>query len=130
MKKLNEATANTPRSTKTPITMRTILRALLPPVLGGGAGTGRAAAAGASAMTAPHLLQNFVPSARLAPQELQNAIGHLLDGLDGRVYRRKAGFKVAKWQGGKVQGFKVSRLKPATRSSYGCRSRTSLALAA
>jgi hypothetical protein len=28
-------------------------------------------------MAAPHLLQNLVPSTRVAPQELQNAISHL-----------------------------------------------------
>jgi hypothetical protein len=59
-----------------------ILRALLPPVRAGGA-RGAVEAAGdagvlALAVTAdPHLLQNFGPGFRAAPQELQNAINHL-----------------------------------------------------
>jgi hypothetical protein len=31
-------------------------------------------------VAAPHLLQNFVPSLSAAPQELQNAIDHLVGG--------------------------------------------------
>jgi hypothetical protein len=34
---------------------------------------------GLPAMEDPHLLQNFVPSLIVAPQELQNAIEHLGD---------------------------------------------------
>src|ERR1700687_4749644 len=73
-------TVATPRiqmPTSTATTMRTTLRALLPPV-GAGAGTGAvevtpgADSPGATAV--PHLLQNFVPGFRVAPQELQNAI--------------------------------------------------------
>jgi hypothetical protein len=65
-----------------PITIRTVLREPLPlplPVLGGGAGIPAAlgAGAGAPATGLPHLLQKLVPSARVAPQELQKAITHL-----------------------------------------------------
>src|SRR5579871_2984442 len=72
-----------PMKTITATMMRMILRALLlPPLLGTAGGTGRGAETGVPGATAtpaaaPHLLQNFVPSARLAPQELQNAIDHL-----------------------------------------------------
>ena len=50
-----------------------------------------AAATTGAVTTAPHLLQNFVPSARVAPQELQNAIGHLFedDLLDGASIPQK-----------------------------------------
>jgi hypothetical protein len=50
---------------------------------GGARGSdGGATAAGAGVVVAadwaaPHLLQNFVPASRDAPQELQNAISHL-----------------------------------------------------
>src|SRR5579871_3748252 len=68
-------------NTRTATTMRMILSALLPPFAGGaetgGAVTGVADAGGA-ATAAPHLLQNFVSGVRLAPQELQNAINHLV----------------------------------------------------
>jgi hypothetical protein len=39
-----------------------------------------------ASIAAPHLLQNRIPGARLAPQELQNAIHHLTPGnqLNGR----------------------------------------------
>jgi hypothetical protein len=74
--------------TITATTIRMIFRALLPPV-GVGAGAdgvggeltleaGAPAATGAAATAAPHLLQNFVPGFRVAPQELQNAIRHLV----------------------------------------------------
>src|SRR5438477_8153112 len=72
-----------PMTTMTATTIRIILRALLPPVGAGGAGIGgRAAdvAPGAVATAAPHLLQNWVPGLSVAPQELQNAISHLLGG--------------------------------------------------
>jgi hypothetical protein len=62
----------------TPTMIRMILSALLPPLDGGGAGViGWAEAAGAPVTAAPHLLQNFVPSLSVAPQELQNAMVHL-----------------------------------------------------
>src|SRR5579864_3737934 len=75
--------------TTTPTTMRIILSALLPPRVGGGAGRGvcdgSAVAgdmpAGFPVTAAPHLLQNWVPAFRVAPQELQNAIGHLASGF-------------------------------------------------
>jgi hypothetical protein len=51
------------------------LRALLPPVgAGGGAIEVGLGAVGTAEAAAPHLLQNFVPGFRVAPQELQNAI--------------------------------------------------------
>src|SRR5271157_735963 len=86
-----------PMLTMTAKTIRMTLSALLPP-LGGGAGVDDAgtgeAADGVAAMAAPHLLQNCVPSVRVAPQELQNAIGHLevmsMSTLNARVYRRWA----------------------------------------
>ncbi len=31
-----------------------------------------------ASIAAPHLLQNLIPGAMLAPQELQNAISHLI----------------------------------------------------
>src|SRR5271165_6719723 len=76
-----------PRPMMMAITMRMILRALLPPPVeaGGAGGRGDNAAPGATGpagTAAPHLLQNFVPAVRAAPQELQNAIGHLVDGDD------------------------------------------------
>src|SRR5208337_2100139 len=72
-----------PIPTITAMTIRITLRALLPPV-GGAAGAGGGcteAAGGAAAAPAPHLLQNFDPGSRVAPQELQNAIGHLVVGI-------------------------------------------------
>src|ERR1039458_676895 len=76
-----------PRQTTTATTIRMILRALLPPVAGG-AGRGLVmTGAGGAAVAAPHLLQNFVPSVRAAPQELQNAINHL---VGGEVSARRA----------------------------------------
>jgi hypothetical protein len=68
-----------PMPTMMATTMRITLRALLPPI-GAGAGVGTVdgtPGADAPATGAPHLLQNFVPGFRVAPQELQNAIGHL-----------------------------------------------------
>jgi hypothetical protein len=69
-------------STIMPMMMRMILRAPLLPLLGGGAVTGRAAGVDAAPATAaladPHLAQKFVPGVRVAPQELQNAIKHLV----------------------------------------------------
>jgi hypothetical protein len=74
--------------TITATTIRMIFRALLPPVgVGAGAdGVGdeltleavAPVGTGAAATAAPHLLQNFVPGFRVAPQELQNAIRHLV----------------------------------------------------
>src|ERR1035437_2236611 len=73
----------TPTPTMTATTMRMILRALLPPLEGGAGGRVVGVTPGAdgpAATTAPHLLQNFVPAFRVAPQELQNAISHLVGG--------------------------------------------------
>src|ERR1700686_1880099 len=85
----------TPTSTAT--TIRTTLRALLPPV-GAVAGTGAVevtpGADSPGATAAPHLLQNFVPGFRVAPQELQNAIvtsGRWCEKSSARVYRRSRG---------------------------------------
>src|ERR1035437_4148191 len=84
------ATPRIPMPTITATTIRMILRALLPPV-GAGAGGGAVdvtpAAGGPDATAAPHLLQNFVPSFRVAPQELQNAINHLM--IAGGKNRRR-----------------------------------------
>src|SRR5579872_1303170 len=79
---VSTAMQRTPKRMIEPITMRTVLRPLLPPVLGGGAGI-PAVVPGtvASATGLPHLLQKRVPSARVAPQELQNAIRHLERGI-------------------------------------------------
>ena len=67
--------------TITATTMRITLRALPPPV-GAGAGGGAVDVTpgedAPTATAAPHLLQNFVPGFRVAPQELQNAINHLV----------------------------------------------------
>src|ERR1700733_3133253 len=95
------ATPRIPRPMITAATMRMILRALLPPVgvCAGAAGVTPGAAAlaatGADASEAtgdPHLLQNFVPAFSVAPQELQNAINHLVracwEKSTARVYRR------------------------------------------
>src|SRR5271165_4579751 len=71
-----------PRPMMTATMIRMILRALLPPLDGGGARGAVAVTPGAdgpAGTAAPHLLQNFVPSFRVAPQELQNAISHLVD---------------------------------------------------
>src|ERR1700686_5754888 len=74
-----------PTRTMTATTIRITLRALLPPV---GAGAGAVEVAPEIAVpagtAAPHLLQNFVPGFRVAPQELQNAISHLVNGV-GRI---------------------------------------------
>src|SRR5580700_4699216 len=72
--KLRLARPRIPMRTITPTMMRIILRALLPPAVGGGA-TG---AATVPETAAPHLLQNFVPGVRFAPQELQKAMSHLV----------------------------------------------------
>src|SRR5271167_4842715 len=74
------ATPRIPTTTMTATTIRMILRALLPPVVGvGGGGVGAPPGAdGPAATAAPHLLQNFVSAVRVAPQELQNAISHLV----------------------------------------------------
>src|SRR6266478_4548776 len=69
-----------PRPTTTATTIRMTFRAL---PLFGAAGSGVAAAAGEEGVAddtrptgwvAPHLVQNFAPPSRVAPQELQNAI--------------------------------------------------------
>src|ERR1700687_6240182 len=85
----------TPTSTAT--TIRTTLRALLPPV-GAVAGTGAVevtpGADSPGATAAPHLLQNFVPGFRVAPQELQNAIvtsWPVVRGIDGASIPQIAG---------------------------------------
>src|SRR5690349_12967334 len=82
-------------TTITATAIRMILSALLPPVEGGGAGIavggGTGVAATAADCAAPHLLQNFIPSVSVAPQELQNAITHLKQVVfhsNARVYRR------------------------------------------
>src|ERR1700722_4088164 len=71
-----------PTRTMTATTIRITLRALLPPV---GAVAGAVEVAPEIAIpagtAAPHLLQNFVPGFRVAPQELQNAISHLVSAL-------------------------------------------------
>src|SRR5690349_15765701 len=85
-------------TTITATAIRMILSALLPPVEGGGAGGitvegGAGVAATAADCCAPHLLQNFIPSLSVAPQELQNAITHLKQVVfhsNARVYRRLA----------------------------------------
>src|ERR1700756_4771154 len=74
----------TPMRTMMPTMTRMTLRALLPPLEGGGPGAiGEAEVAGTPLTAAPHLLQNFVPSLRGAPQELQNAMVHLMVSLTG-----------------------------------------------
>src|SRR6266478_6090735 len=69
-----------PRPTTTAKTIKMTFRAL--PLFGAG-GSGVAAAAGEEGVAdvdlptgwvAPHLVQNFAPPSRVAPQELQNAI--------------------------------------------------------
>src|SRR5690242_12847635 len=81
------ATLRMPMPTMTAMTISTTLRPLLRPV-GGAADAGVAGGAGVaagetgpSAMVEPHLLQNFAPAVRGAPQELQNAISHLAGGF-------------------------------------------------
>src|SRR5260370_29213730 len=81
-----------PMPTITATTIRMTLRALLPPVVGG-TEAGVTPGVGAAAATAtPHLLQNVVPALRVAPQELQNAISHLVQARreesTAREYRR------------------------------------------
>src|SRR5215469_8694586 len=71
------ATPRTPMSTMTPTIRRTIFSALLLPLEGGGAGAIACGLAGPHVIPAPHLPQNFVPSASCAPQELQKAMLHL-----------------------------------------------------
>lgn len=67
-------------------------------------------------MTAPHLLQNFVPSESGAPQELQKAMAHLVASSNGGVYR--SGFKVSS-----VEFPKLSRSRSrATDSPFRLRS--------
>src|ERR1039458_2072743 len=90
----SEATQRIATSTTRPTTIRIALRAP-PPEVGAGveatggvegaggaeptAAGGATAGAGDGARTAaPHLLQNLVPGTILVPQELQNAIGHLI----------------------------------------------------
>src|SRR5215470_3032604 len=73
------------RRTMIPIMTRMILSAPLPPVEGGGPGAIGCDATGAPVTAAPHLLQNFVPSASCAPHELQKAMDHLAVRLNGRV---------------------------------------------
>src|SRR5580658_1410976 len=98
-KKTSEETPTIPNSTITPTTIRMAFRAP-PPEAGAGVGVGATGgtapmAAGAGdgeSIAAPHLLQNLVPGAILAPQELQNAMGHLRwtqrHRRSARVYRR------------------------------------------
>src|SRR5438270_13326530 len=79
--KVRAAIPTTPINTIAPTMMRIVLRALLGAVAGAVAGGKVPADDGelpdAPAIEAPHLLQNFVPSASWAPQELQNAIESL-----------------------------------------------------
>src|SRR5579864_4569916 len=73
------ATPRIPKPTRTATTIRTTLRALLPP-FGAAAGVAvedKAEAEAPGTTVAPHLLQNFVPGLRVAPHELQNAISDL-----------------------------------------------------
>src|SRR5579863_8031970 len=81
-----EAKPRIPTNTTTATTMRMTLRAPPPAAGTGGAvttggvggvtdGTAPAGAAAEPRIAAPHLLQNRVPGLRLAPQELQNAMG-------------------------------------------------------
>src|ERR1700693_1507162 len=92
----SEATPRIATRKNTPTTMRRALRAP-PPEPGAGEETGGATGAPAGAgdevsIAAPHLLQKLVPGAVLAPQELQNGIGHLMGMYcckwTARVYRR------------------------------------------
>ena len=46
-------------------------------------------------MAAPHLPQNFVPSARGAPQELQKAMVHLLGSLTGEYNAEHWNFRAS-----------------------------------
>src|SRR5450755_3103925 len=67
-----------PSPTTTATTIRMIFRA--PPLFWGApgapaAGVKTGAAAAAPGCVVPHLVQNFAPASRVAPQELQNAIG-------------------------------------------------------
>src|ERR1700752_3890810 len=71
------ATPRTPMRTMTPTMIRTIFSPLLLPLDGGGPGAIACGAEGTPVMAAPHLPQNFVPSANCAPQELQKAMVHL-----------------------------------------------------
>src|SRR5215469_12334438 len=71
------ATPSTPIRTMTPTMTSTIFSALLLPVDGGGPGAIACGVAGPPVIPAPHLPQNFVPSASCAPQELQKAMVHL-----------------------------------------------------
>src|SRR6476620_11273736 len=67
--------ARIPRTTMTATTIRMILRALpLFWVEAGAVPAGVMGAAAAPGWVVPHLLQNFAPLSRVAPQELQNAI--------------------------------------------------------
>ena len=80
------------RRTIIPMMTRMILSALLPPLEGGGPGAMGCDATGAAVTAAPHFLQNLVPSASCAPQELQKAMGHLV--VVERASISQMGFKV------------------------------------
>src|SRR5258708_24975677 len=80
------------------IRRRMMFKGLRAPGGGGGGGEmvgGTVGAAGPAATAVPHLLQNFVSGFRVAPQELQNAMHHLVgarcEESTARVYRRRAG---------------------------------------
>src|SRR5580765_2849249 len=66
------------RRTMIPMIARMILSALLLPCDGGGPGATGWERMGTPGTAAPHLLQNFVPSASCAPHELQKAMDHLV----------------------------------------------------
>src|SRR5258708_15167379 len=72
------ATARTPMTTMMATTIRMPLSAPPPPLVAGAAEGVVATFVAASGTAAPHLLQNFVPGVSVAPQELQNAMGHLV----------------------------------------------------
>src|SRR5258708_35214740 len=78
-----------PRPTTTAMTIRMILRALLPPVGGGvGAATvdGTTGADGPAGAAAPHLLQKPVSAFRVDSPELPEAIGNLVGDV-GKIAR-------------------------------------------
>src|SRR5579871_2637142 len=82
--------------TMIPRIMRMIFRAPPPPLVGvvaTGVPMGAAMAGGAPVTAAPHLLQNFVPSGRFAPHELQNAINHLGESFTRRREYNASGGK-------------------------------------
>src|SRR5580704_13041142 len=104
-KNATEVSPRTPTRAITPTMIRMAFSAP-PPEVDAGAGTGggtEPAATGAGdedSTAAPHLLQNLVPGVMLVPQELQNAMSHLVRAqgcrLSARVYRRNGGGSMLK----------------------------------